>query len=189
MYPVKKKDADMAIKATILRVTLQVSDMDRAYYDSHALTIAQHSSETDERTMVRLLAFALNASEGLKFTEGVSAEEDEPDIWQKNLTGDIEVWIDVGLPDEKRIRKACNRAKQVFVYAYGGRTVEPWWNAVVDTLSRHTNLKVTALPHAATRALGEMAQKTMSLQCTIQDGQIWMGDSANNVFIEPQILL
>ena len=105
----------MAIKATIFRVGLQVSDMDREYYNDLALTVAQHSSETDERTMVRLLAYALHASEGLKFTEGVSAEEDEPDIWQKNLTGDIELWIDVGLPDEKRIRKACNRSQSISV--------------------------------------------------------------------------
>ncbi len=177
----------MAIKATIFKVKLQVSDMDRAYYDDLALTVAQHSSETDERTMVRLLAFALHASDGLKFTEGVSAE-DEPDIWQKSLSNEIELWIDVGLPDEKRIRKACNRAKQVFIYAYGGRMVEPWWQLIGEKLARHENLKVIALPPAATRLLGEMARKTMTLQCTIQDGQIWIGDSTNNVFVEPELL-
>ncbi|MBI5638185.1 MAG: YaeQ family protein [Nitrospinae bacterium] len=177
----------MAIKATIFKVKLQVADMDRAYYDDLTLTVAQHSSETDERTMVRLLAFALHASEGLKFTEGVSAE-DEPDIWRKNLSGEIELWIDVGLPDEKRIRKACNRAKQVYIYAYGGRTVEPWWQAMAEKLSRHQNLKVIALPQAATRPLGELAQKTMALQCTIQDGQIWIGDAVTNVFVEPELL-
>lgn len=177
----------MAIKATIFKVKLQLSDMDRAYYEDLTLTIAQHSSETDERTMVRLLAFALHASEGLKFTEGVSAE-DEPDIWQKSLSGEIELWIDVGLPDEKRIRKACNRAKEVYIYAYGGRTIEPWWQAMAEKVSRHQNLKVIALPHPATKPLGELAQKTMTLQCTIQDGQIWIGDAANNIFVEPQRL-
>jgi len=177
----------MAIKATIFKVKLQVADMDRAYYDDLSLTIAQHSSETDERTMIRLLAFALHASEGLKFTEGISAE-DEPDIWRKSLSGEIEIWIDVGLPDEKRIRKACNRAKTVYIYAYGGRTVQTWWQPIAENLSRHKNLKVIILPPTATRSLGELAQRTMALQCTIQDGQIWIGDSINNVFVEPEIL-
>ena len=113
----------MAIKATICKANLQIADMDRGYYNDLTLTIAQHPSETDERMMVRLLAFALHASEGLKFTEGISAEDDEPDIWQKNMSGEIEIWIEVGLPDEKRIRKACNRAKQVYLYPYGGKIV------------------------------------------------------------------
>ena len=177
----------MAIKAAIYRVRLMVSDMDRAYYNDLALTVAQHPSETDERTMVRLLAFALHASEGLKFTEGVSAE-DEPDIWQKSLSGEIEIWIDVGLPDEKRIRKACNRAKQVYIYAYGGRTVQTWWQPIAEKLARHSNLKVIVLPQPATRSLGELAQKTMDLQCTVQDGQIWIGDAQTNVFVEPEVL-
>jgi uncharacterized protein YaeQ len=178
----------MAIKPTILKVALQVADIDRAYYDDLKLTIAQHPSETDERTMVRLLAFALHASEGLKFTEGISSAEDEPDIWKKNLSGEIELWIDVGLPDERRIRKACNRAKLVYIYAYGGRTVPLWWRPMAEKLARHQNLKVIVLPQTATRSLAKLAQKTMALQCTVQDGQIWMGDSENNVFIEPDPL-
>lgn len=177
----------MAIKAAIVKARLQVSDMDRAYYNDLVLTIAQHPSETDERTMVRLLAFALHASEGLKFTEGVSAD-DEPDIWQKSLSGEIELWIDVGLPDEKRIRKACNRSKQVYVYAYGGRTVQAWWEPIAKNLARHANLKVIALPQPATKALGALAQKTMDMQCTVQDGQIWIGDAHSNVFVEPEPL-
>lgn len=177
----------MAIKPTILKVTLQVADMDRGYYDDLKLTIAQHPSETDERTMVRLLAFTMHASEGLKFTEGISAD-DEPDIWRKSLSGEIEIWIDVGLPDERRIRKACNRAKQVYIYAYGGRTVPLWWQPMAGNLARHQNLKVIVLPQTATRSLEKLAQKTMALQCTIQDGQVWMGDSENNVFVEPESL-
>jgi len=178
----------MATKATVFKVKLQIADMDRAYYYDHALTIAQHSSETDERMMVRLLAFALHASEGLTFTEGVSAEDEEPDIWRKNLSGEIDIWMDVGLPDEKRIRKACNRAKLVYIYAYGGRTDQTWWQPIAKNLSRHQNLKVIALPQPATRSLAELAQRTMDLQCTVQDGQIWIGDSINNVSIEPEVL-
>ena len=178
----------MAIKATICKANLQIADMDRGYYNDLTLTIAQHPSETDERMMVRLLAFALHASEGLKFTEGISAEDDEPDIWQKNMSGEIEIWIEVGLPDEKRIRKACNRAKQVYLYPYGGKIVQGWWQPMAEKLSKHKNLKVIALPQAATRSLGELAQRTMTLQCTVQDGQIWIGDSKSNVFVEPELL-
>lgn len=178
----------MAIKGTIVKANLQISDLERAYYHDHSLTIAQHPSETDERMMVRLLAFAMHASEELKFTEGVSADEDEPDIWQKNLSGGIEIWIEVGLPDEKRIKKACNRAEMVYLYPYGGRTVQTWWQPIAEKLARHKNLKVINLPQAATRSLGELAQKTMTLQCTIQDGQIWIGDDTNNVLIEPEPL-
>lgn len=178
----------MAIKPTVLKATLQISNVDRGYYESLKLTIAQHPSETDERTMVRLLAFALHASEGLQFTEGISSAEDEPDIWRKNLSGEIEIWIDVGLPDERRIRKACNRAKQVYIYAYGGRTVQPWWRSIEEKLTRHQNLNVIALPQTATRSLEKLAQKTMDLHCAIQDGQIWMGDAENNVFVEPESL-
>lgn len=162
--------------------------MDRGYYEDLSLTIAQHPSETDERMMVRLLAFALHAAEGLRFTEGISAEEDEPDIWQKNLTGEIETWIDVGLPDEKRIKKACNRARQVYIYPYGGRVVQAWWQPIAEKLSKHKNLKVIALPQAATKSLAELAQRTMTLQCTVQDGQIWIGDDKNNVLVEPETL-
>ena len=114
----------MAIKATIFKTELQVSDMDRGYYRDHTLTLARHPSETDERMMVRLLAFALHADEALLFGRGLSTD-DEPDLWQKDLTGAVELWIDVGLPTEKDIRKACGRARQVVVYCYGGRGVQP----------------------------------------------------------------
>ena len=178
----------MAIKATIYKVDIQISDMDRGYYEDLSLTIAKHPSETDERMMVRLLAFALNAAEGLRFTEGISAKEDEPDIWLKDLTGDIDLWIEIGLPDEKKIKKACNRAKHVYVYPYGGRIVQQWWQPMAGRLSKHKNLKLIALPQEATKSLAALAQRSMTLQCTVQDGQIWMSDSESNVLVEPEFL-
>lgn len=177
----------MATKPTILKASLQVSDIDRGHYDDFTLTISQQPSETDERVMVRLLAFAIHASEGLQFTEGIAAEG-EPDIWLKSLTGDIELWIEVGLPSEKRIRKACNQARKVFVYTYGARNAPAWWESMAEKLERHKNLEVIFLPPAATRSLSELAQKKMTLHCTIQDGQIYMGDAENNLCIEPQLL-
>jgi len=129
----------VALKATICKASLQIADMDRHYYAEHALTISQHPSETEERMMVRVLAFALNAHEYLTFEQ--SMEDDAvADLWQKDLTGAIELWIDVGIPDEKLIRKACGRAKQVIVYTYGGRVAEMWFEQNLKLFQRQKNL-------------------------------------------------
>src|SRR6185295_12969669 len=116
----------MALKSTIFKAEISVADIDRGYYRDHALTIARHPSETDERMMLRLLAFALHADDALEFGRGISTD-DEPDLWRRDLTGAIKAWIDVGLPDEREVRKACGRADQVHILAYGGRAVDLWW--------------------------------------------------------------
>ena len=177
----------MALTATIFKATLQIADMDRNYYADHALTLARHPSETDERMMVRLLAFALHAQPGLIFGKGLSAA-DEADIWQKDLTGTVDVWIDVGQPDEKAIRKACNRAREVFVYTYGGRISDTWWGQHRDALMRLDNLAVTSVALDTSRALAKLVQRTMQLHCTIQDGQIWIADGTATVQIESAVL-
>mgnify|MGYP003471520069 CR=1 FL=1 len=173
----------MAIKATVFKANLQIADMERHYYQDHALTLARHPSETDERMMVRLLAFALHAHEYLEFGQGMTAD-DEADLWQKDLTGAIELWIDVGLPDEKLVRKACGRANQVMVYCYGGRTAEMWYAQNRSQFERQKNLTVISLLPEGTRALATMAQRTMQLQCTIQDGQVWLSDGNDSVMVE-----
>lgn len=175
----------MALTATVFKVDLQIADMDRGYYADHSLTLARHPSETDERMMVRVLAFALHAGEGLQFTKGLCAD-DEPELWQRNLTDDILLWIDVGLPDERRLRKASNRAREVVLYAYGGRTAEQWWERTAPELRRYANLRVFNLPQEATRAMAGLVSRTMRLQCTIQEGQVWLGDGTDSVLIEPQ---
>ena len=177
----------MALTATIFKATLQISDLDRPHFGEHALTLARHPSETDERMMVRLLAFALHADERLSFTKGLCAE-DEPDLWQKGLAGEIELWIDVGLPDERRVRKACSRARQVCLYVYGGRGVQPWWERNADRLRRFEHLAVIELPEAATSALAAMAQRSMQLEVTVQEGQLWVGDGTRTLQIEPRRL-
>ncbi len=173
----------MAIKATIFKADLQIADMERNYYHDHALTLARHPSETDERMMVRLLAFALHAHEYLEFGQGMTAD-DEADVWRKDLTGAIELWIDVGLPDEKLVRKACGRAGQVIVYAYGGRVADMWFAQNSSQFERLKNLTVINLPQESTRALAGLAQRTMQLQCTIQDGQVWLSDGHDSVQVE-----
>lgn len=176
----------MALKSTIFKADLQISDMDRHYYQQHALTIARHPSETDERMMIRVLAFALNASEALAFGKGLS-DTDEPDLWQKDLTGAIDLWIEVGQPDDRAILKACGRAGRVLVYSYSSVSAI-WWNQTGSRVERAKNLKVVNIPADASQALAALAQRTMQLQCTIQDGQIWLGANENMVLIEPETI-
>lgn len=170
----------MALKSTVFKTSLQIADMERHYYQDHALTLARHPSETDERMMVRLLAFALHAHEMLAFGQGMT-DDDEADLWRKDFTGKIEQWIDVGLPDEKLIRKASGRADEVIVYAYGGRTAEMWFEQNSSALARLRNVRIFNLPQEQTKALAELAQRTMALQCTIQDGQLWISDGERSV--------
>ena len=178
----------MAIKATIFKADLQIADMDRNYYADHSLTLARHPSETDERMMVRLLAFALFAHEQLGFGKGLCVD-DEPDLWRKDLTGAIELWIDVGLPDEKWTRKACGRARRVVIVSYGGRQADIWWEQARSKLERQGNLRVINLPQAATQALAALANRTMRLQCSIQDGHVWITDGQDTVQVEPLQLM
>ena len=173
----------MALKATIFRAELQVSDLDRGHFGTHSLTLARHPSETDERMMVRLLAFALNADEALEFGRGLSAEE-EPDLVKRDLTGAIELWIDVGLPDERELRKASGRARQVKVYTYGGRGADLWWSQNAATLARLANLTVVDVPEEIAAALEALAERTMRIDCTIQEGQVWLSGAGDTIHFE-----
>lgn len=178
----------MALKSTIFKAELQLADLDRGYFAEHALTLARHPSETDERMMVRLLAFALNATETLVFGRGLSTV-DEADLQDLDATGAIERWIDVGLPDEKNIRRACNRSRQVCVLAYGGRSAEIWWQQTVDKVKGQKNLRVLMLTAEEGKALAALAERGMKLQCTIQDGVVWLGSDRQQVELRPQVLL
>lgn len=172
----------MALKSTVYKAELQLSDMDRNYYAAHALTLARHPSETDERMMVRLLAFALNADENLVFAKGLSDIE-EPDLWLKDYTGAIKLWIEVGQPDERRLLKACGRAEQVVVYSYASNSAI-WWQGIGNRLERAKNLTVWNLPVLISQALEKMARRNMQLQCTIQDAQLWMTDDELTVQVD-----
>jgi uncharacterized protein YaeQ len=177
----------MALGATIFKIQLSITDTDRGYYADHSLTIARHPSETDERMVVRILAFIAQAHERLQFTRGLSAD-DEPDLWQKNFSDEIELWIEVGLPDEKRVRKACSRAEKVMVYIYGGRTADSWWQQHAGKLERFDHLGVVSLPKPATDALAALVERSMQWQCTVQDQQLWITVGEQSVEVAPQIL-
>jgi uncharacterized protein YaeQ len=175
---------DMAQNATIYKVELSVSDMDRHYYETHKLTIAKHPSETDERLMIRIVAFALNAHEHLEMTKGLSTD-DEPDIWQKSLSGELDVWVALGLPSEKVIRQSCGKAGKVIVYPYGGRTADMWWDKIKTSTTRFANLQVVSFPEDDTLALAKLASRAMKLQINIQDGDIMIGVGDSIVNLSP----
>ena len=177
----------MALKSTIFKTALHVSDVDRHYYAEHALMLARHPSETDERMMVRLLAFALFAHERLEFGRGLSAD-DEPALWLRDYAGNIDLWIEVGLPVERSIRRAAGRAGRVVVIAYGGRAVDVWWSKEGPGLARLEKLQVFALEAGQSAALAEMVDRGMDLQCTIQDGHALFSDGSTTVSIEPRLL-
>lgn len=174
----------MALKATIFKADLQVADLDRGHFADYALTIARHPSETDERMMVRLLAFALNAGPDLAFGKGISTE-DEAALWEIDPAGVIQRWIDVGQPDETRIRKACHKAERVMVLTYGARSVDVWWKQIAGNLARFDNLEVWRLAAEESQALAGLAERTMKLSCTVQDGTVYF----DGIELKPERLL
>lgn len=171
----------MALKSTIYKASLQIANMDSHYYADHQLNIACHPSETLQRMMVRILVFALNADESLEFGKGISDTE-EPDLWRKDLTGTIEQWIEVGQPDERRILKACGKSAQVGVYLYAS-TGPIWWKQTQSKVSRAKNLDVFQIDPEVAKALEPLCQRTMQLQVTIQDGEIWVRDATHSVLV------
>ena len=182
----------MAIKATIYKASLQIADMDRGVYADHALTLALHPSETEERLMVRLLAFALQAPANnddgaLLFARGL-ADSDEPDLWQHDLTGQLVQWIEVGQPDERRLAKACGRAERVVLYCYGS-AAGIWWAGIRNKLTRLSNLWVWQIPSEQAQALAQMALRGMQWQLTIQDGQVWLSSGEQPLELTPQLLM
>jgi len=182
----------MATKSTIFKANLQVADIDHGHYADHALTLARHPSETDERMMVRLSALALQAHQlqslcsgdgTLAFGAGLS-NPDEPDVWLRDFTGRTRLWIEVGQPEDKPLAKACAKADAVVLYAFG-HAADIWWQGIEAKLSRLDRLQVWRIPSSAAQALAPMAQRSMTLQATIQDGVLMLGNGTVNIDIEP----
>ncbi|KIQ96465.1 MULTISPECIES: YaeQ family protein [Lysobacter] len=176
----------MAANSTVVKAELQISDMDRHYYATHTLTLAQHPSETDARLMVRLLAFALYADERLEFGRGIS-NEDEPDLWQRDYVGDINLWIDLGHPDESRIKKSCAKADQVVVVNYGGNASDIWWDKIASSVSRLKNLTVLDIPSHVVDALPAIGERGMRLNVLIQDGELQLMGDRGSTALRPTV--
>ena len=174
----------MALGSTVYRAELSVSDLDRQVYGRHSLTLARHPSETEERLMVRLLAFALHSDDALEFGRCLSAQG-EPDLVRRDPTGAVELWIEVGLPDERDVRKACGRAREVVVVAYGARRVDKWWSDNAAAFTRQSNLRVLTLSGEETAALQTLAARSMSLTCTVQEAHVWLASEASTIELAP----
>tara|TARA_R110000744_G_scaffold35197_6_gene81823 strand:- start:8488 stop:9021 length:534 start_codon:yes stop_codon:yes gene_type:complete len=172
----------MALKSTINKATIHLSDMDRNYYDTIQLTIAQHPSENDRRMMIRLIAYVLNASENLQFGKGIS-DEDEAAIWRVNYSDVIELWIELGQLDEKRLKKACNRAQEVKLYCFG-TSVDTWWQQSKSKLNQFNKLSIERFSEETSQALELLADRTMEFQVSIQDGQVWLTSGEESLLIE-----
>jgi uncharacterized protein YaeQ len=175
----------MAAKAAILKAELQVTDLDRHYYASHALTLAQHPSETDARLLVRLLAFALHADERLEFGRGLS-DEDEPALWRRDYTGAIEQWIELGQPEETRLRKASARTQQLVVVGYGGQAADAWWKRNASALGRLKNLSVLEFEDADVDEARALLGRGMRVTVMIQDGELQLMDADRNITLRPR---
>lgn len=175
----------MALKSTVYKATVNLADMDRGVYLDQSLTLAQHPSETDERMMLRILAWSLNAVEGLEFTKGLCVD-DEPEIWKKNYSDEIELWIELGNPDEKWLRKASSRAQQVILYTYGDNAAPIWWQQNKSKLSRFENLQIWNISDAVIEQLAQMTERTMQIQVTIQDGTAWFNCGDLTAEIRPE---
>lgn len=174
----------MALKSTVFKADLQLADLDRNHFGDYALTLAQHPSETMERVMIRLLAFALYASEDLRFGRGLSNEEDAS-LWEIDPGGVTRLWVDLGLPDEARIKKACSRADRAVVITYGGRASDLWWQQNADALSRYRNLSVIQIRPEDSEKLEALANRTMKLSWTIQESMVYLADTA----VTPRVLM
>ncbi|MHA7878682.1 MAG: YaeQ family protein [Saccharospirillum sp.] len=178
----------MALRSTVYKANLNIADMDRGYYADHSITLALHPSETQERMMVRLLAFILNASDALTFARGISGDDDEPELFEQALNGDITLWVAFGQPDEKWLRKASNRAARVLLYSYGGRSLGVWWPQHESALQRYRNLAVWAIPDDQIAAMVGLVERSMVLQASISEGQVWLSNSEQSVHIVPELL-
>ncbi|NRA84971.1 MAG: YaeQ family protein [Gammaproteobacteria bacterium] len=174
----------MATKATIFKANINVADMDREVYLDKNLTVAQHPSETVQRMMLRIVAWALNANDQLGFTKGLS-DEDQPDLWQVSYSDEIELWVDLGTPDEKRIKKGSVRGKKSVIYTYGENSARNWWKQQQSNARKFKNLEVYFIDDQSMTALADAATRTMNLQFTIQGGEVWL--NTDNETIELNI--
>ncbi|GHA40466.1 YaeQ family protein [Photobacterium aphoticum] len=175
----------MALKATIYKAQFNVADLDRHVYLDQSHTLACHPSETLQRLMLRLVMWGLNADESLQFTKGL-CEADEPALWTKSLTDDVELWIDLGLPDEKRIKKAAHKADKVIIAAYGDNAAPVWWQQNKSKITQFGNVSVVFFDDATLAQLEAMVERTMQLQLTIEGEQGWLSAGEKSCTLTPE---
>ncbi len=176
----------MALKPTIYKAQVELADSDSHHYESLSLTLARHPSETLERMAVRLLAFCLNAAEAPTFTRGLSTAE-EPDLWSHSDSGEIEHWIEVGQPEEPRLRKACGRARRVSVYAFA-RSADTWWKLNGEAITALPRLRVWQLQWPDVESAAALLDRTVQLNASIVGGTLYLDNGNASASLEPTIL-
>ncbi|MFT4824635.1 MAG: hypothetical protein ACI9DH_000288 [Halioglobus sp.] len=177
----------MALKPTIYKAQVTLADSDRDCFEDLSLTLAKHPSETMERMTARLLAYCLNSSRGLEFTKGISTAE-EPDIWQHSDSGEIEHWIELGQPEEPRLRKACGRSKHVSVYAFG-KSSDTWWRINGELIGSLPRTDVWQFPWEDVVAATDLLKRTVQLNVSIVGGTVYIDNGSNSSSLEPLRLL
>lgn len=173
----------MARGATIYRAIIELSNVDRDRYAELAVTVAQHPSETRERMVVRLLAYALRFEEGLEFGRGVSAT-DEPDAWSRHGDGRVRQWIEVGQPDPKRLVKAARRSETVTAFAFGAG-VERWREALLAKIDPPANLGVCGLDSGFIDRASDRLDRTIRWSLTQSEGCLFLGIGADTFETTP----
>lgn len=175
----------MALQATPYKVELDISNVDQGIYDSVKIVVARHPSETELRLTARILAYALYYHEHLKFGRGLS-DADEPALWQVNLAGVIEHWVDVGQPDPERMLKSSRKAPLCSVVAYGN--IRVWADKTLPKIADINNLSIVALPENEHQALSAMAQRNMHWGVMITDNVVYVSDENGQVAMPLAIL-
>jgi uncharacterized protein YaeQ len=176
----------MALKPTIYKAQIELADSDRNCFESLSLTLAKHPSETLERMTARLLTYCLNCSRGLEFTRGISTAE-EPDLWVHSDSGEIEHWIEVGQPEEPRLRKASGRARQVSVYAFA-KSTPTWWSLNGESISALPRLQVWRLDWIEVESAARLLDRTMQLNASIVGGTLYLDNGSASTSLEPELL-
>lgn len=177
----------MALKATIFKAKISLSNLNIHHYDDLTLTIARHPSENNLRMMARILAFLMNAQEEPTFTKGLSSDN-EPDIWKINHDGSVDRWIELGHLDERRIRQSCSKAKKVTIYSYQGNQSLQWFNSIENGLSRFQNLDIVHFSFPEGQNIEDFAERGMNISCSIEDSDIWLSTEVDRICIHFQFL-
>ncbi len=177
----------MARKAAIHRAQIELSHVDRGVYGEIRVTVARHPSETSERMLARLLAFALRHEEGLEFGRGVSTPE-EPDAWSRDPDGRIRQWIEVGQPDAQRLVKAARQSERATLFAFGSG-VERWRRAQLEGRPLPPNLHVARIDDAFLDALASSLDRTLRWTLTVSEGALFLAqDGATHETVPEQWL-
>ncbi|MGJ8662101.1 MAG: YaeQ family protein [Marinicella sp.] len=162
----------MALKPTIYKLKISISDFNRDYYDTLQLTVALHPSENVERMMARIVAYCLNAQEYLTLTKGLSVVE-EPDIWVKSLDDQIKLWIDMGEPAPDRVKKSSRLAAKVKVYSFNSKS-DTWWEQTKNKVQPFSNVQFYQLDWLQIQALASLVERTMDWSLTISGDTVYI---------------